>query len=272
MVQAKRKAPDSIDAYDCVLRYYNYQIIIQEGRHAEVKACLEQAVVLDPDYAEAWAILSNFYMQEIRLGLVQQDAKRDVVAKAKAAVRRAINLDPPNPAGHTMLSNLLFSEGDLAGFRLEGEAALRLNPNNNTSFGHYGLRLALSGDWDRGLALLNKAFSLNPVYPRWYRFAHAIHHYDRGEYEQALAELEKIDMPKFFWTHVIGAAALGQLGRLEEAKVAVQELLGLRPAFRQQASGLIQVWQFPVPLQQSIVEGLGKAGLEISREASTQAN
>ncbi len=270
MAVSKRKPPDSLDAYDCVLRYYDYQITINPERHGQVRACLERAVALEPAYAEAWAVLANVYMQEKRFGVGGAAGPGAAAAKAKAAVKRAIELDPAEATGHMVLSNLLFTEGDLEGFRQAGEAALRLNPNNSDALAHYGLRLALSGDWDRGLALVNKAMTLNPVHPQWYRFAQVFYHYDRQEYDLAVAELEKIDMPRFFWTHLAKAAALGQLGRPQAAEAAAQDLLTLKPEFARDGPSFLRVWQFPEPLYEHLVEGLRKAGLKLAGESAHQ--
>lgn len=271
MAQSKRKAPDSLDAYDCVLRYYDYQIYISPERHAAVKACLERAVALEPDYAEAWAVLANVYMQERRFWGVPEAGAERIAAKAKAAAERAIELDPNDPTGYTVLSNLLFTGGDLEGFRQAGQAALRLNPNSSDSLAHYGLRLALIGDWDQGLALLNKAMTLNPVHPHWYRFGQVVFHYDRGEYASALEALDKIQMPTFFWTHLLRTATLAQLGRREDAKAAAQDLLALKPRFRHEGPELMKLWQFPEPLYRRMAAGLAKAGLELSDSPSGQA-
>jgi tetratricopeptide (TPR) repeat protein len=270
MEVSNRKAPNSLDAYDCVLRYYDYQITINPERHAEVKACLENAVSLEPTYAEAWAVLANVYMQEKRFGIDDGHQADDAVAKARTAVERAIDLDAAEPTAHIVLSNLLFTEGDIAGFRKAGEAALRLNPNNSDLLAHFGLRLGLIGDWDRGLALVNKAINLNPVHPQWYNFLEVFYHYDSRKYDRALAELDKINMPQFFWTYLLRAAALGQLGRPQDAKTAVASLLALRPRFEEEAANLIGVWQLSQPLRQRIFEGLEKAGLEVTSARSEQ--
>jgi len=271
MEVSKRKAPDSLDAYDCVLRYYDYQITINPERHAKVKACLENAVALEPTYAEAWAVLANLYMQEKRFGIGDGYDADDVAIKARTAVERAINLDPNEPTAHIVLSNLLFTEGDLEGFRKAGEAALRLNPNNSDLLAHFGLRLGLIGDWDRGLALVNKAINLNPVHPHWYYFPQVFYHYESQEYERALAELNKIHMPQFFWTYLLRAAALGQLGRPQDAEKAVESLLALRPRFAEEGAKLIGVWQLSEPLRQRIFDGLEKAGLPITGARSERS-
>ena len=68
--KARHRSPKSFDAYDCVLRYYHYQKTVDQQEHAKVRTCLEGAVELDPDYADAWAVLANIYAQEHRFGAI----------------------------------------------------------------------------------------------------------------------------------------------------------------------------------------------------------
>ena len=68
LTEAQHRPPKSFVAYDCVLRYYHYQRSFDPREHAEVRACLEHAVEVDPDYADAWAVLANIYAQEHRFG------------------------------------------------------------------------------------------------------------------------------------------------------------------------------------------------------------
>lgn len=261
MQRAKRKAPASLNAFDCVLRYYDYQRTISEPQHAKVQACLERAIETEPDFAEAWAVLANVYMQHKRYGYCHRAACEAFVAKARDLVTHAIALDPYDSTGHMVLSNLLFTEGDIAGFKAAGERALHLNPNDTNLLTHYGMRLAFIGEWERGLALVRKAIAMNPVHPGWYYFPQALYDYSRREYDRALAESDKINMPGFFWSHLMRAATLGQLGRLDEANDAADKVLALRPDFRHEAQSLMQIWQFPQPLLRDLVDGLQKSGL-----------
>ncbi len=68
LTEAQRRPPELFAAYDCVLRYYHYQKSFDPREHAKVRPCLERAVKLDPDYADAWAVLANVYAQEHRFG------------------------------------------------------------------------------------------------------------------------------------------------------------------------------------------------------------
>ncbi len=263
---SKRKAPESIVAYDCVLRYYDYQSSINPENYSSVKECLERAVAIEPDYAEAWAVLANLYMQSVRFGYGSDHLAEKAAAKAKSAATRALEIDPQSATGNIILANLLFTAGDISGFREMAERALINNPNDTDVLAHFGLRLALIGDWDRGLPLLKRAVALNPAYPSWYRFAWVFYHYERREYETALEEINKINMPGFFWTHIMRAAILAQLGRVEEATAAVSQLLSLDDNFRNEGRAFINVWQFPEPLSMAIIEGLEKAGLHLVDE------
>jgi hypothetical protein len=59
------------------------------------------------------------------------------------------------------------------------------------------------------------------------------------------------------------AAALGQLGDLDAAQIALRELLAIRPEFGSNARAEFSKW-FQSDLVESYLDGLRKAGLEIS--------
>ena len=56
-----RVPPKSIEAYDCVLRAYQYFDVHTDKVHAYARDCLEAAGELEPDYADAWAHLAFLY-------------------------------------------------------------------------------------------------------------------------------------------------------------------------------------------------------------------
>jgi adenylate cyclase len=72
-------------------------------------------------------------------------------------------------------------------------------------------------------------------------------------------------MPNYFHIPAIQAAALAQLGREEEARKALQELLALRPDFATAARQEYRKW-FDEENIEPVMDGLRKAGLEIPDE------
>ncbi|WP_162932911.1 tetratricopeptide repeat protein [Roseovarius sp. EL26] len=263
MKAATRIPPNNRSAYECVLEYYSYQISIDLTRHAEVKACIEQAVQSEPDYADAWVVLSNLYMQQIRFALGGNE--QEIFKSAEEAARRAVELNPHSAGGHLMLANVRFSLGDLAGFRKSGATAIELNSNDNAVLAHYGLRLTLSGSWDEGLAIMDKAIALNPAHPHWYYFPRVFYLYDQGEFQHAFEVLDEIEMPGFFWTHLWQAVLNEELGDHEAADSAVRQLLRLRPDFALEAQTILSIWQLEEEYKETLMRSLDKAGLNSIR-------
>lgn len=260
MKTAARIPPSNRDAYDCVLSYYSYQVTIDLDRHNAIKACILRAVAENPDYAEAWAVLSNLYLQQIRFGLGGD--RQEVLAAADTAARRAVEVDPNLASGHLMLANMRFVLGDIQGFRQAGRIAVELSPNDSAVLAHYGMRLAFSGEWDEGLTIVERAIALNPVHPHWYRFPRVFYEFDQGNYQQALTVLDQIDMPNFFWTHLWSAALNGELGHQQAARASLKELRYLQPNFASDAPGILSIWQLDEVFQRNLMNSLRKAGLE----------
>ena len=192
---AHRRPPTSFEAYDCVLQYYYYLRSFDPQQHAKVRACLERAVELDPDYSDAWAVLANIYAQEHRFGYNRRPELYDSHERSLTAAYRAVELDPWNPTAQLMLANALFDRHDLAGFRAAGERAIALNPNDPEPLIHYGVRLVYMGEWERGLALVTKAIALSPEHPGWYEDPIIYYHYQTGDYERAWLEAQSKRSP-----------------------------------------------------------------------------
>jgi adenylate cyclase len=125
---AQRRPPESFAAYDCVLRYYHYQRSFDPQEHAQVRACLERAVELEPDYADAWAVLANIYAQEHRFGFNPRPELYDSYERSLTAAYRAVEIEPRNPTAQLMLANALFDRHNLAAFRNAGVAGDQPQP------------------------------------------------------------------------------------------------------------------------------------------------
>jgi serine/threonine-protein kinase len=124
-----------------------------------------------------------------------------------------------------------------------------------------GVMLAYSGEWERGCALVERAVDLNPRHPGWYWFPLFLNAYRKGDYAGALAVALKVNLPNFFFSHVMTAAAYGQLGDRAAAGEALGELLSLRPDFARTGRSDLEKW-YPPELVTHLIDGLRKAGLE----------
>jgi tetratricopeptide (TPR) repeat protein len=226
--EIKEKPTDSLDAYECVLQafaYYRDNYIASV--HIKVRGCLERAVKSDPGYADAWASLSFVYLDEYRFNY---NPRPNSLVRALEAAQRAVDSDPTHQNAHEALATSYFYRHELDAFLAEADRAIALNPNNAATAAHLGATLTWVGD-PRGILLVRKAVKLDPFHPTWFNIAIAHYHFDKGEYEEALAAARKINIPGYFLPQIYLAAIYGELGRQSEARSALKELLRLYPGF-----------------------------------------
>ena len=254
LTRALRKSPTELDAYDCLLRARRYTGTLNDKMHAEARDLLERAIALDQNYSEAYAMLANVYLAEHRFNA---NPRPDPVDRALKMALSATRLDPQNAYAHCWLAIVHFFRKDNAKFEAEAKIALDLNPNDPEILADIGHFLAFMGEFERGTELSKRAQQLNPLHPGWYLFGSAMFHYHQHAYEDMLADVQRISMPNFYWTHLLNAAALGQLGR-SEAAASLDQITKLRPGMSVTAE--MKKWNLPPHGFEHVLEGLQKAG------------
>jgi tetratricopeptide (TPR) repeat protein len=237
--------------------------LVDRQEHAKVRACLERAVEVDPDYAEAWGVLANIYAQEHRLGFNPRPELYDSHERSLAMAQRAVELEPRNPTAQLILANAMFDRRNLAGFKAAGERAITLNPNDPDLLAHYGMRLTFMGEWERGVALVTKAIALSPEHPQWYLDPIIYYHYQTGDYERALSGSQTQEFSDDIWVLLFRVMILGQLGRSDEARPMMEAALRQKPDVRERLFDMARIWNIPDPHTERMADGMRKAGLAI---------
>ena len=207
--------------------------------------------------------LSRF--RAISSASVNFNARPNPLDRALEAARRAVDLAPTHALGHSALATIYFFRKEMIPFRIETERALELNPFDASVKAYHGLLIAAAGEWERGCKLVESALRLNPNCPGFFYFPHCWNAYRQGKYEEVLEGVARINMPNYFHVPAIKAAALGQLGRREEAKKTLQEVLALRPDFAATARYEYGKWYDEEHVEQ-VIDGLRKAGLDIPNQ------
>ncbi|MCX5580504.1 hypothetical protein [Kaistia terrae] len=211
-------APDDWQAYACTLSYYAYRASLDAKTHPAVRKCLEDAVQRFPNYATAWALLSQTYVDEIRFRYpIEPSSSPASIDRALEAARRAVELDPENIRALQAEMFALFFHGEFAAALKVGEQAFRLNPNDTELVGEYGFRLALAGEWTRGCAMIEGARQRNPGPLAYYEAALALCAYFRSDFNEAEMWITKTPAPGNPNYHIIAAAIYGESGQTEKA-------------------------------------------------------
>jgi TolB-like protein len=260
---ATRWRPDDLEAYRCVLEFYAYRTSFTRAGHARVTACLEKTVALYPDYATAWAMLALVAIDRDRFGFA--DAKQAGLALEQAliAARRATSLDPGDVRGWQALMMAHYLRSEVAAGREAGERGLALNPNDTELVGELGMRLALSGEWERGTAMIRSVLQLDPGNAPIHWSVLALDAFRQGRYEEAMRNLDRGDATEVWTSDAIRSAALGKLGRLEEAKLAGERFLAARPGFFGRLEREFGKRNLPLEVRRALLDGWRRAGLPV---------
>src|SRR4030095_10228420 len=97
-----RKHTDNLEAYDAFLRGVEYFWRFAKETHAQARQLFEQAIALDPQYAEAYARLGWTYWTEWGL---RWSADPQTLEHALALAHQALTLDDSLPIAHSLLSD-----------------------------------------------------------------------------------------------------------------------------------------------------------------------
>ncbi len=256
------KAPDNLEAYDCVLLSYWFYENFAPERHRRARTCLEDALEDDPDYSLGWSRLAFSYMESKKYAI---DTPSDWAERSHDAAYRAIDLDPDNPDAYYALAILSQMRGDDATvFRNFAERAIELNPNDAFVLADLGTWIAYTGDWERGKELVTRAKLLNPNHQSWWDWIWLLHHYLNGEYGQARDVALKINLPNNYIIQAALTATYGMLDETDKAHQALAHLMQIRPDFADNPREPYRVRGIQPELIDGLMEGLSRAGLDVS--------
>ena len=154
-------------------------------------AHFKKAIEKDPTYAPAYAELAMAYFW---LGNPEQGgpSARETMPQAKAAVTKALQLDPSLARAHLALGLILLnSEWSWSEAENQYRIALNLNPNCADRHFSYGALLALVGRNDEAIAQTNQAIALDPLSSPYRNWLAAIAYFS-GQYDLSIKLAENL--------------------------------------------------------------------------------
>jgi len=183
----------------------------------------QQAIEIDPNYALAYAGLADAYQL---LNLFADASPQEAFPKAKAAAKRALELDETLAEAHASLASSLFSyDRNYAEAAREYQRAIELNPNYATAHHWYGVAyLAKMQRFDEAIAELKRAQALDPL--------SLVINADVGntyiqarQYDKAIEQLRKtVEMDQsFYFAHVLLGMAYQMKGDFQDAIAEYQK-------------------------------------------------
>jgi TolB-like protein len=227
---AQRKPPDSMDAWDLVMRALSHYWRVTRQDNVVAQALLEKAIAIDPSYGQALGVLATSYMFTAHMGWMDMTAAMPIAERAALA---AIRADSEDPWAHNALGNVYLFARRFDDSLAEFEVALRLNPSFALAQGFYGLSLSYSGRRQEADEAAHRALRLSPrdpysaVYLGIAAYAQFLgRHYDEAMRLSREALRQRSD---FVGAHRVLTAAAGMAGQADVAKAALQECRRAQP-------------------------------------------
>ena len=250
------KHTDNLEAYQLYLRGRNlYQKRENLGGAVDL---LQQAVELDPEFAEGWA---NLAATAQIASFMSEDGYREYRTRSEIALNKAISLDPNNGLAHAVLGMHYQHELRWEDALNELNLAIELNPNESNSLLYKGEVLVMLGYTKEAIEVMKQAEVVDPIFANVQTWIYGAYLVD-GEYELARQHIRKLAE----LNPVEGASAEAELalaqGNLSRAESLLQEGASIYPD-----SGLLEASLYAALKDPAKSEGSVKFMME-NREKS----
>jgi len=255
----QHRGTENLKAYDCVLRgmkrYWKYTI----EDHAQAQVLFEKAIDIDSDYARAYSWLALTFLHSWTQGWNQTP---QTLEKAFQLANQALALNESLPEAHRVLGDVFLYQKEHKRAVYELKKAISLNPNYSGALAGLADVLNWAGSAEEAIPLIKRAMQLNPYHNAWYPYVYGVSLIFLGKNENAVNILERgvVHNPDFLAIHLALAGTYAEMGRDEDAKLEMKEVLRLSPDFN------LRVCQEMVPLKdpdlkERFLSAIRKAGL-----------
>ncbi len=260
--RSRRKRPESLDAYDLVLRAYPSVWSLDRSANVEALKLLNQAIAIEPDYPLALSLAAWCRAQQVVYNWAADpaDARTEALRLAQIAADAGGEDDPTIltvlGAAHTIVGNLAIAARLL-------ERALSLDPNSAWAWNRSGWLQSYLGQAEASIEHFERALRLSPFDPMKFNAFIGIGaaHFVAGRVADAALWQERglIERPGATWVYRDLVAIYALLGRVADARAGLARLLNEYPDLTiSKISGAIP---FSPAVRDRFDEGLRKAGM-----------
>lgn len=249
----------SLEAY---LRFMQGREYLLKGNRESValaRRMAEEAIALDPGYADAYALLGATYHNEVFLGTSHP---KESIAKAIELTQKALAMNGSLADARSRLGVLYTWSGRYDEAIAEAERGVELDPSSAMANFFLSNVLRYAGRSKEAIPVIRKALRLEPIAPDIFVQNLALVYFQAGDCKDALATFEKglMRQPDNLNSHAIRAAVYGYCGREEDARKEATEVLRINPKFTVESYTRILPYRYQSNKDLTI-QGLRRAGL-----------
>lgn len=261
--RARRKRPDSLEAYDLVMRALPHLWAHRMHENPVAIELLEKALRLDPDYGLAAALAAWAHAQQIVYNWVADFAAER--AKGLPLIEIAVRTAGDDPTALAAIASaMVLLEGNVRRGVEFIDRALALDPNHAWAWTRRGFADIYLGEPEKAFSSFETAMRLSPLDPFSFNcyIGMGLAHFAAGRPEEAVHWTRRaLDArPGLTWPYRDLAVFLAHAGKPEAARQALDAFTWLRPAMT--VATIADALRFMEPgLLARYLEGLRLAGL-----------
>lgn len=260
--RVSRKTPQSLDAWECVVRALFRSAELSDDGSRDALTLLDRAIARDPGYAQAFGMRARIVVWRAFQGWEEIGS---ALVRAKADIASALAADKDELWAYLAQGMVAFATRDEALAMSALTRAVALNPNSAYAHGQLSIAHTFAGRADEAVACIDHAVRLSPreVFLGDYDLFYAFAHFQAARYELGLRYAREAHRwrPGHPTPLLMGVACAGHLADAEAAAGLLQELQALVPgasrASIEATSGFVRAED-----RARLVEGLARAGLD----------
>jgi len=260
-----RKHTENFEAYDTYLRADRESDVLKKENQLKAIEMSQRVIELDPKFAGGYQLQSFVLSRGIRFGF--SASPKEDLEKAYELAQKAISVDDEFPASYMALASACLMQRKHDEAVDAANRAATLVPGDSDTILFYGFYLHWAGRGQEAVEAVRKSMELNPMYlqgrfPGYLDFM-GMACFTAGLYEEAIEAWKKaIDrygnaVPRYPFL----IASYVSLGKEEEAKEAVQQVLKINPNFSLESWKYGRGYKNPEDIER-LYGALGKAGLK----------
>jgi adenylate cyclase len=225
------KGTKNLEAYLKAIEANEQFNLMNRQGSLKAKEFAREAISIDPKYAFPYAILADAHMLDA--WFLFAESSEGSMKLADDAAHKALSLDENDPYIQSSLTNLYVMQREHEKAIASAERALATGPSASRSQSSMGVALYFSCRFNEAIPFFEQAIRMD-TYPPGAQFRLLGSAYSAvGRHNEALKAYEKALKlnPNDIFTHLSLAAQYAELGKDEQARAEVREVLGLHPQF-----------------------------------------
>lgn len=249
------KSQADVSLVEGYFHFYHYNLNLTPENHARTIDLLSR---LRTSHDQDPTLLAMLGVLELDTVVLFFGSYEQHIPAALKMAYKALQLDSMNQQVHFTMCYAMMLQGSLEEVRYHALRIVDINPKAAYMKGVAGWFIALTGDYDTGLSLIEESKNLNPLYPSWFHLPYLLKCFQQEDYESGLKEAHLFGMADYYWGPMLRAITYSFLDKRDHAQLEYSKAIELNPGLANRPDHYISYFVIQPELVDLLVERLSR--------------